>query len=191
MGTGATRRASARCGQSSIRRGRTVEARERTARTVDGTMRRLMFGSTRLEVGNRVGHADAAVRSGLHLPDSPEVWPPPYSRERGCSWAPTAARRSKAPSGVLLSQLAFTWEKDAVLLVSDGASSLTAALPAPACVRAASPFRSSIAVARAALPGAGEVVTVDGVGFIDPGGRVGLHPILAICAGRDCQPPSR
>src|SRR5438093_8403559 len=83
---------------------------------------------------------------------------------------------------VLLSQFDFTWDKDAMLVLSDGASSLTAALPAPACVRAASPFRSSIAVARAALPGAGEVVTVDGVGFIDPRGRVGLHPIPAICA---------
>ncbi len=89
---------------------------------------------------------------------------------------------------VLLVHFDFAWDKDAVLMLSDGSSSLTAALPSPACVKAGSPFQSSIATARAALPGEGQVVTVDGVGFIDEAGRVGLHPVLAVCVGRDCQP---
>ena len=126
-------------------------------------------------------------------------WPESIvSFERTTFWQATAAPRldiRQAPvefttwrvRNVLLSQVDFAWDKDAVLVLSDGASSLTAALPSPVCVRAASPFQSSIASARAALRGAGEVVTVDGVGFIDPGGRVGLHPVLAVCAGRDCQ----
>src|SRR5207249_3427110 len=89
--------------------------------------------------------------------------------------------------------------------LSDGSQTIRVELPFPACVDAASAFGCFIAHARAAIdgrlaPGSGTLlpnvtVTVAGVGYWDvnagesgaaPNG-IELHPVLAICFGRDCR----
>ena len=92
------------------------------------------------------------------------------------------------------------------LVLSDGAHTLIAEIPDPACVTAG-PFLTSITTARAAFdakhPNAGsvvvvnETVTVAGVGFYDflhsqtgvAPNAIELHPVLSICFGAKCAAP--
>lgn len=98
-------------------------------------------------------------------------------------------------------------DSDYHLVLTDGASTMIAEIPSPACVNSDSPFLPGITAARDAFnaqyaPGnfwqpAGVPVTVTGVGFFDtPHGQTGvapnaieIHPVLSITFDGQPSPP--
>ena len=105
---------------------------------------------------------------------------------------------------VTLTQFKLEADSDIHLIVSDGTHTMNVEIPAPSCVKSASPFAAEITHARTTFTSkytpssnfttANVPVSVDGVGFFDKlhGQRGGapngieLHAVLDICFGTGC-----
>lgn len=106
---------------------------------------------------------------------------------------------------VTLTRYKLETDSDYHLVISDGANTMIAEIPAPDCVDASSPLLPGIRIARAAFDAAfvattffqttNTITTVDGVGFFDFfHGQTGvapnafeLHAVTGICFGAGCQ----
>ncbi len=108
---------------------------------------------------------------------------------------------------VTLTKFKLETDSDYHLVISDGAQTMIAEIPAPDCVGATSPFLPGIRNARATFDSTfiattffqttNTTATVEGVGFFDFFHRqtgiapnaFELHPITGICFGAACQVP--
>ncbi len=113
-------------------------------------------------------------------------------------------RRVYRVTGAALARYKLETDSDYHLVISDGARTFIAEIPAPDCVEASSPFAPGIRRARATFDAsftatpffqtANTSVSLLGVGFFDflhgqsglaPNGFE-LHPVIAICFGPGC-----